>query len=552
MGDERVALLSVSNKVGLAELATRLKAARFLLISTGGSARTLREAGLDVTDVSAYTASPEVMGGRVKTLHPRVHGGILMRETASDREELQALGGAPIDLVVCNLYPFLETVAGGASFEEAIENIDIGGPSMIRSAAKNHSRTTVVVDPVDYARIASAFEHDQPSVRMRRELALKAFSHTAAYDRAISDYLSQQLAAAPEQGQDPLPATLHLNCTRQRLLRYGENPHQKAALYRLPNASPGSLALAGAREGAKALSYNNLVDAQAALDAVREFDAPAVVFVKHTNPCGVAIGDERASLSTLCRMAREADALSAFGGIVAANRQLDRAAAEVLAETFLECIIAPGFAPDARKELERKKSLRLIEVEVELDLLEVEQDSAVGAAAPYDVRTVDGGLLVQTRDLPLKAEELTTANVVTKRQPEDDELQALNFAWKVCKHVKSNAIVLATGSALGAVDSPQHTKSGAGLFRTLGIGAGQMSRVKSVDIALSAAGEGASGCVLASDAFFPFADGVEAAAEGGVRAIVQPGGSVRDEEVIEAADRAGIAMMFTGTRHFRH
>ncbi|WP_437300147.1 bifunctional phosphoribosylaminoimidazolecarboxamide formyltransferase/IMP cyclohydrolase [Sorangium sp. So ce426] len=520
----RRALISVSDKTGLLPLARRLAEKGVEILSTGGTQRALADAGVPVVGVEAYTGSPEVMDGRVKTLHPRVHGGILMRG-AIDDEDLARLGGAPIDLVVCNLYPFEATVRKpGVTHPEIIENIDIGGPSMVRSAAKNHARVAVVVDPADYdAVLAEIDRQGEVSSATRRRLATKAFAHTAAYDGMVSGYLS----SLPEEGEpsaaerEAYPRFLTLALERAYPLRYGENPHQSGAFYRERGAAAGSLALAESLgAGGKELSFNNLVDVDAAFEAVRELTQPAAVVVKHTNPCGVATGD---SLAAAYRTARDADAVSAFGGIVALNREVDRAAAEVLVETFLECVVAPAYTPDALEVLRTKKNLRLL---------------ATGALLPADHREltfkrVGGGLVVQERDASA-AGEVRGGRVVTKRAPTEKELEALDLGWRVCKHVKSNAIVLAIPG------------------RTVGIGAGQMSRVESVRIACSKAGERARGSVLASDAFFPFPDNVVLAAEHGITAVAQPGGSVKDAEVIAAADAAGIAMVFTGARHFRH
>jgi phosphoribosylaminoimidazolecarboxamide formyltransferase/IMP cyclohydrolase len=521
------ALLSVSDKSGLVPLAKALAAAGVELLSTGGTAKALRDAGLAVVDVSEYTQSPEIMDGRVKTLHPRVHGGLLMRERDDDRVQLASVGGKPIDLVVVNLYPFEQTVARGAAFDEVIENIDIGGPSMLRSAAKNHARVTVVVDPADYALVTAALDSvdGRPDAATRRALAAKVYAHTAAYDGAIAGYLTSVGAdvAAPRAA---FPGTLSLQFEKAYGLRYGENPHQSGAFYVERGAAEGTLARAQSiGAGGKELSFNNLVDCDAALECVRELVGPAAVVVKHTNPCGVATG---ATLADAYHTAREADALSAFGGIVALNRPVDRATAALLVETFLECVVAPSFDEDALALLHGKKNLRLL---------------ATGAWLPatYAERTwkrVNGGLVVQDRDASGGA-EVCNAKVVTKRPPTPEELRGLDFAWRVSKHVKSNAIVLAHAGEGGAA-------------RTVGVGAGQMSRVVSVQIACEKAGALTKGAVLASDAFFPFPDGIEAAARAGVTAVAQPGGSVKDADVIAAADAAGIAMVFTGFRHFRH
>ena len=520
------ALVSVSDKQGLVPFAEALAKAGVELLSTGGTAKALRAAGLAVIDVSEYTQSPEIMDGRVKTLHPRVHGGLLMRDRDDDRAQLASIGGKTIDLVVVNLYPFEQTVERGAPFDEVIENIDIGGPSMLRSAAKNHARVTVVVDPRDYALVLGALDtaEGRPDALARRTLAAKVFTHTAAYDGAIAGYLT----SVPDSVEAPraqFPGTLSLQFEKAYDVRYGENPHQRGAFYVERGAVEGSLARAQSLgAGGKELSFNNLVDCDAALECARELDGPAAVVVKHTNPCGVSTGR---SLAEAYRTAREADPLSAFGGIVALNQRVDRATAALLVETFLECVVAPGFDDDALALLHAKKNLRLL---------------ATGAWLPatFAERTwkrVNGGLVVQERDATCGAEVLA-ARVVTKRAPTSEELRALDFAWRVSKHVKSNAIVLAHGTDGGA--------------RTVGVGAGQMSRVISVQIACEKAGALTKGAVLASDAFFPFADGLEAAARAGVTAVAQPGGSVKDVDVIAAADAAGVAMVFTGFRHFRH
>ncbi len=513
----RTALISVSDKTGLVAFARALSDRGTRILSSGGTAKSLAAEGIVVDTVESYTGSPEVMDGRVKTLHPRVHGGILSRGERDDGD-LARLGAAPIDLVVVNLYPFEAVAADPASsHEHIVENIDIGGPSMVRSAAKNHPRVTVVCDPADYPRVLAEVQaHGDTLPGTRAELAAKAFAHTAAYDAAISGYLSR-----PEPRASSFPAYLTLPFERAYGLRYGENPHQAGAFYVERGAGAGSLARAESiGAGGKELSFNNLVDAEAALDAVREFDRPAAVVVKHTNPCGVAVAD---SLAAAYHAAREADALSAFGGIVALNRQVDEATAKRLAETFLECVVAPGYDAAALELLRAKKNLRLL---------------ATGAWLPADHRAlsykrVGGGLVVQERDASAPG-EVSGGKTVTQRAPSAEQLRDLEFAWRVCKHVKSNGIVLAHGEA------------------TVGVGAGQMSRVVSVQIACEKAGERARGSVLASDAFFPFPDGLEAAAAAGVVAVAQPGGSVKDPDVVAAADRLGVAMVFTGVRHFRH
>src|SRR5688572_14848365 len=518
----RCAILSVSDKTGLLSFAKALSARGVTLISTGGTYSTLTASGIPVESVESYTGSPEVMSGRVKTLHPRVHGGILARAGLDD-SELERLGGRPIDLVVVNLYPFEQTLEKpGASFDALIENVDIGGPSMLRSAAKNHDRVTVVCDPTDYRLVLDELARDGDVGRATRErLAAKAFAHTAAYDAAISGWLSARAE------QDGYPRYLTLTLEKAYSLRYGENPHQSGAFYRERNAPAGSLGTAESLgSGAKELSFNNLVDVDAALDAVREFENPAAVVVKHTNPCGVATAP---MLADAYRCAREADAMSAFGGIVALNREVDDTTAEILAETFLECIIAPGFSPGALDRLRSKAALRLIATGEWLGASHVARQ----------FKRVGGGFVIQDRDRTGPG-EVVEGRVVTKRTPTQAELSSLEFAWSVCKHVKSNSIVLAAPGR-----SP-------GVYETLGIGGGQTARVTAVQVACEKAAERARGAVLASDAFFPFPDGVASAAKAGIAAIAQPGGSKKDEDVIKAADDAGVAMIFTGVRHFRH
>jgi phosphoribosylaminoimidazolecarboxamide formyltransferase/IMP cyclohydrolase len=515
----RTALVSVSDKTGLVPFARALADRGVRLLSTGGTARALSAEGVRVETVESYTGSPEVMSGRVKTLHPRVHGGILARGDV-DKQDLDRLGAREIDLVVVNLYPFERVAAEASSSHElVVENIDIGGPSMLRSAAKNHSRVTVVCDPRDYDRVlAEIVEHGDTSPQTRVELASRAFAHTAGYDAAIAGYLS---SGEPDGGRTRFPVHLGLTFERAYPLRYGENPHQGGAFYVARDAPPGSLARAvSLGAGGKELSFNNLVDVDAALDAVREFDAPAAVVVKHTNPCGVSVA---ASLVEAYRLARDADSVSAFGGIVALNREVDDDTARALAETFLECVVAPEFTPSALATLHAKKNLRILRTGAWL--------SADHAALAY--KQVGGGLVVQDRDATA-AGEVLRGKVVSQRVPTAGELKSLEFAWRVCKHVKSNAIVLAQGET------------------TVGVGAGQMSRVVSVQIACEKAGDKASGSVLASDAFFPFPDGIEAAGRTGVTAVAQTAGSVNDEKVVAAADALGMAMVMTGVRHFRH
>ncbi|MCA9580253.1 MAG: bifunctional phosphoribosylaminoimidazolecarboxamide formyltransferase/IMP cyclohydrolase, partial [Myxococcales bacterium] len=445
----RRALLSVSDKRHLVDLARALMAQGVEILSTGGTAKALRDGGIAVRDVSEYTASPEIMDGRVKTLHPRVHGGILMRDTDGDRAALDGIGGAPIDLVVVNLYPFESTVARGAPHADIVENIDIGGPSMVRSAAKNHARVTVVVDPDDYAEVVATLEGGGPDGATRARLASKAFAHTAAYDGAIAQYLT---GMEPDGSRATFPRTLSLQLEKAYDCRYGENPHQKGAFYVARGAAPGSLALAEALDaGGKELSFNNLVDLDATLEAVREFEPPAAVVVKHMNPCGAAVAED---LETAFRNAREADSLSAFGGIVALNRRVDEATAKAMAESFLECVVAPSFEDGALEVLRAKKKLRILAT-----------GEWLRASRPGLVfKHVDGGVAVMERD-GTAVGEVQAGKVVTKRAPTDHEMRALEFNWAVSKHVKSNAIVF------GLED------------RTVGIGAGQMSRVVSVEIA---------------------------------------------------------------------
>jgi phosphoribosylaminoimidazolecarboxamide formyltransferase/IMP cyclohydrolase len=513
----RRALVSVSDKRGVVELGKVLAELGVEILSTGGTAQALSAAGIAVKQVSAHTGAPEILDGRVKTLHPKIHGGLLGRDTEAHRAEMKANAIEPIDLVVVNLYPFEATIAKqGVSFEEAIENIDIGGPSMLRSAAKNHERVAVVVDPADYdAVIAELKATKEVSAARRTQLARKAFAHTAAYDAAIAAYLSR--------GEDGMPDVLGMQWHRLYGLRYGENPHQRAAFYvdHKPAAPSRPTVAAAEVLGGKQLSYNNILDLDAALGLCLEFLEPAAIVVKHNNPCGVAVDRD---VAAAYHRAREADATSAFGGIVAVNREVDEALAKLLVETFLECVIAPGYSAAARDVLASKKNLRLVAAGGNWT-------PATGETA-WSIRTIAGGALVQTVDTGMV--DLAAAKVATKRAPTDAERKDLAFAWRVAKHVKSNAIVFA--------------KDGV----TLAIGAGQMSRVDSVRICERKAGDKLKGSSVASDAFFPFRDGVDVLASAGATSVVQPGGSVRDEEVITAADEHGLAMLFTGMRHFRH
>ncbi len=512
----RTALISVSDKTGVVEFARALAALGYRILSTGGTRRALTEAGVEAVEVSAHTGFPEIMDGRVKTLHPRIHGGILARR-GTDEATLAEHGIDPIDLVVINLYPFRETIArAGVGRAECVEQIDIGGPAMIRAAAKNHAWVGIVTRPADYDEVARELRENggQLSEQTLRQLAARAFAHTAAYDSAIANWM--------QQGSDTLPETVLLAAEKVQDLRYGENPHQQAAFYRTGHA-PGTVTASRQLQG-KELSFNNIADTDAALQCVKQFDEPACVIVKHANPCGVAQGPD---LLSAYDRAHATDPTSAFGGILAFNRPLDAGtAAEVVQRQFAEVIIAPGCDEAAAAAIAAKKNLRLLDCGA--------LDPAPGGTT-REVHSVAGGLLCQDVD----AHRLTRADlrVVSRRQPGEQELNDLLFAWRVAHYVKSNAIVYARDG------------------RTIGVGAGQMSRVDSARIGIlkaQDAGLQVRGSVMASDAFFPFRDGIDAAAAAGVRAIIQPGGSMRDEEVIAAADEADIAMVFTGVRHFRH
>jgi phosphoribosylaminoimidazolecarboxamide formyltransferase / IMP cyclohydrolase len=503
------AILSVYDKSGLVEFASGLSALGWSLIASGGTARALRQAGLTVTEVADYTGSPEVLGGRVKTLHPAIHAGLLARSAAEDRGQLAQLGWELIDLAAVNLYPFEETIARpDVALEEAVENIDIGGVALIRAAAKNFARVCLVCDPADYLAVLAELRTGGVSLERRRALAVKGFQQTRRYDAAISAYLAG--GKADETGTAPL----HLDLYPVSSLRYGENPHQQATLYAYqPEAGP----LGGRLLQGKALSYNNLLDLDAAWRAAVSFERPTVCIVKHLSPCGLASGD---SLAAAYPQALESDPISAFGGVIATNRPFDDQTAHALGDLFVECIAAPGFEPDALQTLGRRKNLRLVSMEA----LKIEPD--------IELRSVNAGVLRQSVDLGDPPE--TEWRAVSQRQPDEAELRALHFAWKACQHVKSNAIVFVQGEA------------------TVGIGGGQPNRVDCVRIAAQRAGGRARGAVMASDAFFPFPDSVEEAAKAGITAIVSPGGSVRDAEAIAAADAHGMAMVFTGVRHFRH
>ncbi len=519
----RRALLSVSDKAGLVEMARALAGRGVEILSTGGTARLLAGNGIAVREVSAHTGFPEIMDGRVKTLHPKIHGGLLGRR-GTDEAVMREHGIEPIDLLIVNLYPFAQTIARPeCSYEEAVENIDVGGPAMLRAAAKNHASVTVIVDPADYRALMDEMEahNGGTSTVFRAQLAAKAFAHAASYDTMVSGYLMQKWPVADESW----PGTLTAVFNKKSDLRYGENPQQRAAFYSDPGARAASIATAQQLQG-KELSFNNIADADTALECVRQFAEPACVIVKHANPCGVAVDRDIAGAYA---RAYRTDATSAFGGIIAFNRPLDRATAQaIVGQQFVEVIVAPGIAPDALELLEARENVRVLST--------ADLGPANGAPNPgWEWRSVNGGLLVQTRDVTaLAAGDLT---VVSRRKPSQAELDDLLFAWRVAKFVKSNAIVYAREQM------------------TIGIGAGQMSRVVSSRIAaMKAADEklAVRGAAMASDAFFPFRDGIDVAAEYGIAAVIQPGGSRRDAEVIAAADEHGMAMVFTGVRHFRH
>ncbi|MEK5006197.1 bifunctional phosphoribosylaminoimidazolecarboxamide formyltransferase/IMP cyclohydrolase [Bacillus sp. FSL K6-3312] len=507
------ALISVSDKTNLVPFVNELTELGVEVISTGGTHKLLQENGIDVIGISEVTGFPEIMDGRLKTLHPNIHGGLLaVRENDEHMAQIEKHGIQPIDLVVVNLYPFKETISkDDVTYEEAIENIDIGGPGMLRAASKNHQDVTVIVDPRDYDTVVQQIKEGGVSLEKKRELAAKVFRHTAAYDALIADYLTNFVGETePEQ--------FTVTFEKKQSLRYGENPHQAATFYENALSSKGSLATATQLHG-KELSYNNIKDADAALQIVREFTEPAAVAVKHMNPCGVGTGE---TIAEAFDRAFKADETSIFGGIVALNREVDKQTAEVLHTIFLEIVIAPSFSQEALDVLTAKKNLRLLTLDVEANLEKKEKQ----------LTSVHGGLLVQ--DIDTYGLEEATISIPTKREPTEDEWKDLKLAWKVVKHVKSNAIVLAKDQM------------------TAGIGAGQMNRVGSANIAIEQAGEKAKGSALGSDAFFPMGDTVEAAAKAGVTAIIQPGGSIRDEESIQKADEYGIAMVFTGVRHFKH
>ncbi|EGQ8416736.1 bifunctional phosphoribosylaminoimidazolecarboxamide formyltransferase/IMP cyclohydrolase [Vibrio parahaemolyticus] len=523
----RRALISVSDKTGIVEFAQALAERGVDILSTGGTARLLAEQGIAVTEVSDYTGFPEMMDGRVKTLHPKVHGGVLGRR-GQDDDVMAKHGINPIDMVVVNLYPFAETVAkDGCTLADAVENIDIGGPTMVRSAAKNHKDVTIVVNASDYDRVIAEMDANDKSLTLetRFDLAIAAFEHTAAYDGMIANYFGTMVPSYGENKEgdeeSKFPRTFNQQFEKKQDMRYGENSHQAAAFYVEANPQEASVSTARQIQG-KALSYNNIADTDAALECVKEFNEPACVIVKHANPCGVALGKD---ILEAYNRAYQTDPTSAFGGIIAFNQELDAETATAIVERqFVEVIIAPSVSTEAIEVVAAKKHVRLLEC-----------GEWSTKTTGFDVKRVNGGLLVQDRDQGMVS--LDDLKVVSKRQPTEEELKDALFCWKVAKYVKSNAIVYAKGDM------------------TIGVGAGQMSRVYSAKIAgIKAADEGleVAGSVMASDAFFPFRDGIDAAAEAGIKCVIQPGGSMRDDEVIAAADEHGMAMIFTGMRHFRH
>jgi len=510
------ALISVSDKRGIVEFAKKLKIMGFEILSTGGTAKLLNTEGIAVRSVSDYTGFPEMLDGRIKTLHPRIHGGLLGKRSQPDHvDQMEAQEIEPIDLVLVNLYPFEATIAKpDCTLDDAIENIDIGGPAMLRSAAKNHPDVTVIVDPDDYDRVLEEMEKNDGdlSLKSRYELACKVFAHTARYDGMISSYLSSR------GGQPAFPEQLTLTYEKVTELRYGENPHQQGAFYKGLNNHEPSVSNAAIHQG-KAMSFNNYLDANSALELVKEFDDQAAVIIKHNNPCGVATASE---LRDAYVMARDADPVSAFGGVVAFNRPVDEATAKEIVSTFVEVVIAPGYDPAALQAFKTKDNIRVLEVEI----------WGRERSGEKDLKKLLGGLIYQDRDLG--SVSVRDLEIVSKRKPTEQELQAMAFAWKVAKHVKSNAIILTRQD------------------RSVGIGAGQMSRVDSTRLAIAKALSPTEGCALASDAFFPFRDGIDEAAKSGATAVIQPGGSIKDDEVIAAANEYNMAMVFTRMRHFRH
>ncbi|MCD6461160.1 MAG: bifunctional phosphoribosylaminoimidazolecarboxamide formyltransferase/IMP cyclohydrolase [Thermoplasmata archaeon] len=510
----RRAVISVSDKTGIADLGRFLADKGVHLLSSGGTSRVLRDAGVEVEEISSYTGFPEMLDGRIKTLHPRIHGGILARATDEHMAQIRKAGIEPIDMVVVNLYPFRETVEKGAGYKEAVEQIDIGGPTLVRSAAKNHERVLVVVDPTDYPEVMETLEREGGiPEEMAKRYAYKAFDHTARYDITIASYLWRQ-----QNPDDPFPPHLNLTFGRAYPLRYGENPHQKGAFYLEEKIPPATVSAARQLHG-KQLSFNNILDVDAAVELVKEFsERPTVVEIKHTNPCGIASAD---TIAEAYRKSHSIDPMSAFGGVVAANRPVDEEMAREMKGVFVECLAAPSFTPGALEILRKKKNIRLLEL------------GALYSTPPYlDYKRVAGGLLVQESNL--KTLDWGECRIVTDREPTPQEKKALEYAWRVVKHVKSNAVVYAREDMV------------------VGIGAGQMSRVDSAIIAARKGGDMVPGSVMASDAFFPFRDAVDAAAEAGITAAIQPGGSIRDHEVIQAANEHDMAMVFTGYRVFRH
>ena len=519
MAKVKRALISVSDKFGIVDFAKGLDKLGIEILSTGGTAKLLRDGGVKVRDVSDFTGFPEMLDGRVKTLHPKIHGGLLGRRNNPEHvKQMNEHGIMPIDLVIVNLYPFEQTVAKhGCTLEEAIENIDIGGPTMLRSAAKNYTDVAVVASPRDYGRVLQEIQKTgEVSAKTRYELCRTVFMHTARYDSAISAWLDNQV---PDDEKTHFPNILTLQFEKVQNLRYGENPHQQGAFYREFGRKEPSVSNAKQLHG-KEMSFNNFLDANSALELAKEYDQIVAVIVKHNNPCGVATG---LTLADAYRKARECDPISAFGGVIAFNHMVDFETAKEITSTFMEVVVAPEFAPDALQELMRKRDVRLLDI----------GPKVAGTPEAMDMKKIVGGLIYQDRDLG-KIADVRKLTIVTQRKPTDEEYDGLAFAWKVCKHVKSNAIIFTTKD------------------RTIGIGAGQMSRLDSVRLAVTKAQFPLKGTMLASDAFFPFRDGLDEAAKAGVTAVIQPGGSIKDQDVIEAANEHGIAMVFSAMRHFRH
>jgi phosphoribosylaminoimidazolecarboxamide formyltransferase/IMP cyclohydrolase len=519
MAKVKRALISVSDKFGIVDFAKGLDKLGIEILSTGGTAKLLRDGGVKVRDVSDFTGFPEMLDGRVKTLHPKIHGGLLGRRNNPEHvKQMNEHGIMPIDLVIVNLYPFEQTVAKhGCTLEEAIENIDIGGPTMLRSAAKNYTDVAVVASPRDYGRVLQEIQKTgEVSAKTRYELCRTVFMHTARYDSAISAWLDNQV---PDDEKTRFPNILTLQFEKVQNLRYGENPHQQGAFYREFGRKEPSVSNAKQLHG-KEMSFNNFLDANSALELAKEYDQTVAVIVKHNNPCGVATG---LTLADAYRKARECDPISAFGGVIAFNHMVDFETAKEITSTFMEVVVAPEFAPDALQELMRKRDVRLLDI----------GPTVAGTPEGMDMKKIVGGLIYQDRDLG-KIADVRKLTIVTQRKPTDEEYDGLAFAWKVCKHVKSNAIIFTTKD------------------RTIGIGAGQMSRLDSVRLAVTKAQFPLKGTMLASDAFFPFRDGLDEAAKAGVTAVIQPGGSIKDQDVIEAANEHGIAMVFSAMRHFRH